>query len=170
MDASRIFPSPSPLSSLLPLKSNKKWRTWGRPEQLRFEDLTDCPDVITVGHGIVETTWEANSTFFDGKQRISVDFRKFRDFLGESAYNSTRSRDVYIEFCLTEHWIRTFWHVSQKKWFSKVSGWKIKIVKNSCSSKTRKSSNINENQWFRRQIQVFEFSRSTSFWQFWFFI
>ena len=56
----------------------------------------------TVGNGIVETTWEANSTFFDENQRISVDFRKFQDFLGESAYR-TRSRDFYIEFCLTEH-------------------------------------------------------------------
>ena len=56
----------------------------------------------TVGHGVVETSWEANSTFFDENQRISVDFRKFQDFLGESAYR-TRSRDFYIEFCLTEH-------------------------------------------------------------------
>ena len=61
--------------------------------------LGDSP---TVGNGIVETTWEANSTFFDENQLISVDFHNFQDFLTRSAYR-TRSRDFDIEFCLTKH-------------------------------------------------------------------
>ena len=64
--------------------------------------IRQCLVYPTVGHGIVETTWEANSTFFDENQRISMDFHKFQDFLGASAYR-TRSRDFYIELCLTEH-------------------------------------------------------------------